>query len=781
MATSELSNTIDVPSAQTSERIRFSARRLKRRIIAFSALISVAIWALVVTVVVEQRNSALERVWSDASNLSAAFEEQIHLVMNNVASVMDLVKQRIETEGDKFDLTQWGKQLSTLAAATIQISIIGPDGKLVSTTLDHHPKPIDLSDREHFRVQRDNPNLGLFVGKAVRGRISGQVSVQVTKRLTAPDGGFGGVLVFSLDPEMLTSLHRHVDIGDSGSVTLVGTDGVIRARLDSSHVMEQDTFGKQVPNADMFVTKEENAGNHVSAKGIDGVERLFDWRKVEGYPLIVCVGLGKAEALTAANRHGAMIALLGGVGFALLLIMMVMLTREISRRVTQETAFAQESEKLHKVYINLAGEHGALLSTSAELAEERAKLQHLNLELQLAKYQAEKANDAKSLFLANMSHELRTPLNGVLGMAQALSAHKLGPKEQEMLEAISYSSKTLMAIINDILDLSKIEAGKIDVSPIDADITYCLSMLHRLFLPIAEEKGLDFTLTIDRTLPTYIRFDPLRVRQCVSNLISNALKFTEQGAVNIKAKSVETDDGSFVIIVEVSDTGIGLSEDVRKRLFSAFMQADGSTSRRYGGTGLGLVITRRLAGLMGGDVVVTSEMGRGSTFAFSFRAKAGKATHLDQSEFVKATANDYTRLKGLKVLSVDDNAVNRKVVHVFLEPHGATVVDAVHGGDALDRLKSEPFDVVLMDVHMPVMDGAETIQNIRASGEAWSGIPVIALTADALSNDREQYLTMGMDAYLSKPIDQHALILTLTRLLNETEATSCACGLSCTG
>jgi CheY-like chemotaxis protein len=358
---------------------------------------------------------------------------------------------------------------------------------------------------------------------------------------------------------------------------------------------------------------------------------------------------------------------------------------------------------------------------------------------------------------------LRTPLNGVLGMAQALAAQKLGPVEEDMVAAITDSSDTLMAIINDILDLSKIEAGKIEVAPVNADLRHCLAMLHKLFLPRAEEKRIKFTLTMDGGIPPLLQFDPVRVRQCVSNLISNAIKFTEQGGVGIAAMSERLPDGNFRVVVEVADTGIGMDEAVCNKLFSAFTQADNTTTRRFGGTGLGLAITRKLATLMDGDVSVRSAPGAGSTFSFVFFAAPAKFEASTAAE--EAAPINLAELSGLRVLAVDDNAINRKVVHVFLEPQGVHVSDAIHGREALDKLAAEPFDLVLLDVHMPIMDGAETIARIRGSGEPWATITVMALTADALPGDRERFLAMGMNGYLAKPLDQRELLANISAMM----------------
>ncbi len=374
--------------------------------------------------------------------------------------------------------------------------------------------------------------------------------------------------------------------------------------------------------------------------------------------------------------------------------------------------------------------------------------------------QAESA--AKSAFLATMSHEIRTPLNGLLGMAQALAMDGLTPSQAEKMRTLLESGQTLMGVLNDILDISKIEAGKMEIAPADADIHLGLIRLVELFQPIAREKHLTVELKMDPELPRRMRLDPLRARQCVANLLSNAVKFSETGGVVVSARLKGTATGE-LLEVSVSDTGVGMTAEQVSRLFSDFMQADVSTTRRFGGTGLGLAITRRLARMMGGDVEVESQPGKGSTFRLTMAV--APATVGDARELPQPVAPASSDFRGRRILVVDDSRVNRKVVQMFLTPFQPVIVEAADGRQALDRLAESAFDLVLMDVHMPVMDGVEALKRIRASGEAWANVPVIVLTANAMSGDREKYLGLGMDGYVSKPIDQRDLYAVMSTVL----------------
>lgn len=379
---------------------------------------------------------------------------------------------------------------------------------------------------------------------------------------------------------------------------------------------------------------------------------------------------------------------------------------------------------------------------------------------------AERASKAKTEFLSRMSHELRTPLNGVLGMAQSLRDESLTPDQKDRVQTIIDSGRTLTALLNDILDLSKIEAGKLDISPIDDDLRHALKRCVQLFEPQAREKGVTLSLSVDDKTPRWMRFDPVRVRQCVNNLVSNAVKFTEKGTIDITV-SADLSGGRPAVRIEVIDTGPGMDEATLARLFTPFTQADASITRRFGGTGLGLTIARRLARLMGGDVTARSEVGRGTTMTFAFIADfaAPDAKKAALTEETAARAETAAALREKTLLIVDDIQVNRQVATLFLAPFCGRILQAESGAEALALLEREAIDVVLMDVQMPIMDGFETTRRVRQLPGPAADVPIVALTAEAMEGDRERCLSAGMNDYAPKPLDVRTLLSAINRAL----------------
>jgi signal transduction histidine kinase/ActR/RegA family two-component response regulator len=383
--------------------------------------------------------------------------------------------------------------------------------------------------------------------------------------------------------------------------------------------------------------------------------------------------------------------------------------------------------------------------------------------LEAARKLAEQASQAKSEFLGKVSHEIRTPMNGVMGMIDVLRDTKLDAQQKELADIAYSSSESLMAIINDILDFSKIEAGKLQLEFRPFALKSTLVSVTQLFSGSASRKGLSLELDIAADLPEFTQGDALRFRQVLSNLVGNAIKFTERGAVTVSAWSQQ---GGRELAVRVADTGIGIEPAALATIFDPFVQADNSNARRFGGTGLGLSIVKNLAEAMGGGISVASTPAKGSTFTLRLPLAAAPAPALVSEPAIAALLP----LQGMRVLLVEDNEINRRLAEYILDKFGCVRESAIHGKEALAKLETASFDVVLMDCQMPVMDGFEATAAIREREQRTGAprIPIIAVTANAAESDRELCLAHGMDDYLSKPYTVAALNGVLTKALVRT-------------
>ncbi|NOR87735.1 MAG: response regulator [Bacteroidales bacterium] len=409
----------------------------------------------------------------------------------------------------------------------------------------------------------------------------------------------------------------------------------------------------------------------------------------------------------------------------------------------------------------LISQENLLAKIEVQTQKEKLEVSHQTLSKQNARLaktleRAKSADKAKSLFLANMSHEIRTPLNGIIGMAHLMLQEKVNTEQEKKISIIQFSAETLVSLVNDILDFSKIEAGKLELDINHFNLHEVIKKIGGLFELKANEKNLVFKYHIDENVPVYIQSDQTRIKQILINLINNAIKFTSEGSVELVIKLISHYESTYTLRFDIIDNGIGISEENQAKIFTSFTQTDASFTRKFGGTGLGLAISRKLTKLMGGEIGVQSELGKGADFWFTIEASLGDETKVEKEE----TKTQSAFARKLHILLAEDNSVNVLVAKQIIEKAGHQVTVAKNGLEAVELFKNGDFELILMDIMMPEMDGLEATKMIRQfeKEKKMMPIPIIALTANVIKEDQDEYLAAGMNDFMSKPIHPHILV-----------------------
>jgi signal transduction histidine kinase len=518
-------------------------------------------------------------------------------------------------------------------------------------------------------------------------------------------------------------------------LVLVKAAGLIRFNINYAQTLTEAIEKLAVPGFDIVLLDL----NLPDSRGTETVQKVS--QLVPDVPIVVLTGLDDEDAGLEAISGGAEDYLVKGSGLEYTLIKTI---RYAIARKKSEANLRETKQQLEQMNAKLI----KVTETATKMAAE-----------------ADKANTAKSQFLANMSHEIRTPMNAIIGFGEVLSEESLTDEQKGYVKLILDSGRHLLGLINDILDFSKIEAGRIKAESVECNISELLANVDSLMLPSAKQKNLELAIICTPDVPQIIVTDPIRLRQCLVNLVSNAVKFTEKGSVKLTVQPLVKEQKQFIEF-KVIDTGIGITPEKLDTIFDAFTQGDGSTTRKYGGTGLGLTITRQVANLMGGDVTVTSEVGKGSTFTLIVSVNVvsdGNQDARHSEELLNGLHQENNDLNGRfsgRVLVVEDSLTNQMLIKLMLEKLGFVVTIAEDGFQAIDAMNGQVFDLIFMDMQMPNMNGYDATKRIHNLGIK---TPIIAMTGSITHEDEKKCIEVGCDEYVSKPIDRNHLLKVISK------------------
>ncbi len=693
-------------------------------LLTLAGLIVIALPALVGLDLNQKYGAAVTAAETTADNLARSLDEHAERTIESVDSYLRtmVVLLRDGPVSERASLIQ--RALSDRAEVSPDLTAIIVTDAQGKTTFSSAPIPANfaIEDREYFTVQRDRPGAGLYISRAIKGRGTGKWVIPLVRRFTNEDGAFAGIIMAALDLDAFRSYYAALEVGEGGSFTLFKGGTLLARQPFDPALLERDySSGPIVQLADR-----QPIGRVWAAPATDGVPRIISYRKLQRYPLLVSAALSQDEVLAPWKRAAWLEATIALFTVALLVVTLTILARSSRERARAMTDREQQSK-----------------------------------ELQTAMQAAEAANLAKTDFLATMSHEIRTPLNGVLGYTGLLLDDRdLNAEARRSAERIKSAGQALLSVVNDILDFSVIEAGRIVLERQPFSLHQMVDNTMSIIQGGVRGESLKVDVELDPMVPGTLSGDPDRLRQILLNLLNNAVKFTQTGTVKLAVSSLSNDDGRCLLRFAVSDTGIGIPEDKRSRLFRRFSQVDSSIERRFGGTGLGLAISKQLVELMGGEIGVESTLGQGSTFWFTISFDVAEAPASSP-----APERSGVHLRPAHILLVEDMEINQGIARAVLELVGHTVDVVDNGSDAISAVQSRRYDVVLMDVQMPGMDGITATRRIRALKEPANRVTIIAMTANVLPHQIAEFGEAGMNGHIGKPFKRDELYATIERCL----------------